>query len=54
MNKKKENVDPKVSKYMGSLAKKSWEKSRKDKQDMKELGKKGAEKRWKDHVKKQK
>lgn len=36
-----------VKKYMAELGRKSWEK-RKGKQDMSELGKKAAAKRWAD------
>ncbi len=44
-------IDPAVSEYMKSLAKKSWEK-RKGTQDMSAAGKKSAEVRWgkKDNV----
>jgi hypothetical protein len=39
------DIPKSVSKYMANLGKKSWEK-RKKSQDMSELGKKSAAKRW--------
>lgn len=42
---KHKTINPAVSEYMKSLAKKSWEK-RKGKQDMSAAGKRSAEVRW--------